>query len=255
MNKIVQLPEAPLADQIVLLERWREFCLRVAETEWERDFPLLRKNHSSELRKSLGVLLSFPVEEQLPVLHALISRRFPNPTPTQKQFADEFQFRQSHLSLDWLRSVVVPSVPGLAPGNPRFRDILDASHRVLRREAKKADFKKHLLPRLRKRYEKLPPRSSTVFETVTEGLPWLLETQFDLGGWYHFRVDFVLRRASGNMAGIRFSPGNLVGFGELAWDEVWPEELNTAAEDAVALCVEIRHLILKDFCGKFSPLE
>lgn len=247
MNKFVQLAGMELENKMTMPRTWHEFCLQLAEQEWESDFPLMRRNHSSALRKNLGALLSFPVEEQLSVLRALVSRRFPDMRSDQKLLADEFQFRRFSLSLEWLRNNVVPSYPGLAQTNPKLRDTLDASHRALRKTATKADFQKRLLPLLRDCYEKLPPRSLTVFETVTEALPWRIKTQFDLGGLYHFRVDFILQRVAEDMSAISFSPGSLLGLGELGWDEVWPEDMDRAADDAVSLCVEIRCLVLKTY--------
>jgi len=214
---------------------------RIAISEVEDDFPLLRLNKSVHAYLTIATFMTIPPEQRTEVAVACAMRR----TPEQMAVVAAFQNRMEPRTLAQLRQMAIRPTPleaGEPKGIPRGDDFLIAQLRRLQEGLRKAEIRRCFMSRLRERYEdKLRPsgKSTVLYESVRPVGDWRLETCLDFGGSYQFRCDFRLKHEELESHGL-YSLGYVLGFGGGGWDDVRRATLEADAEKALRLCQALR---------------
>ena len=224
-----------------LTEALSTHAARVAISEVEEDFPLLRLNKSVDAYRAIATFMTIPPEQRTEVAVACAMRR----TPEQMAVVEAFRNRMEPRTLAQLRQMATRPAPleaGAPRGIPVGDDFIIAHLRRLPEGLTKAEIRRCFMSRLREGYgDKLRPsgKSTVLYESVSPVGDWRLVTCLDFGGSYQFRCAFRLKHEEIEGYGL-YSLGYVLGVGGANWDDVRRATLEADAEKALKLCQALR---------------
>ncbi len=224
-----------------LIEALSTHAGKVAMSEVEDDFPLLRLNKSVHAYLTIATFMTIPPEQRIEVAVACAMRR----TPEQMALWEAFRNRMEPCKLAQLRQMATRPTP-LEAGGPRGipvgDDFVIADLRRRQDGLTKAEIRRCFMSRLREGYgDKLRPsgKSTVLYESVRPVGDWRLVTCLDFGGWCQFRCDFRLKHEEIEGYSL-YSLGYVLGFGGASWDDVRRATLEADADKALRLCQALR---------------